>query len=250
MLELNNINKRFGGLKAVDDVSLYFTERKISALIGPNGAGKTTIFNIISGFIRPDGGTMLFRSKPLDGLPAWKVASTGIGRMFQDNRVFGKLTCLENVLLAKNGNPGESPLGPFFSSGKVRDFERRNAEEASKWLAFVGLGDKKYAPAENLSYGQQKLLSFARLMADGRELLLLDEPTAGVNPAMIGEILALIKKIVKEAGKTVVIIEHNMSVILEIADFVYFMDDGRVETFGAPKDVLADERVREAYTGL
>jgi len=250
MLELNNINKHFGGIKAVDDVSLYFTEGKISALIGPNGAGKTTVFNIISGFIRPDSGEILFKNKTIAGLPAWKITSAGLGRMFQDNRVFGKLTCLENVLLAKKGNPGENPLGAFFFPGKVRIFEAANINEAKKWLEFVGLADKAEIPADNLSYGQQKLLAVARLMADGQELLLLDEPTAGVNPAMIGQVLALIKKIVKEAGKTVIIIEHNMSVILEIADFVYFMDDGKVETFGAPKDVLADERVREAYTGL
>lgn len=250
MLELNNINKHFGGIKAVDDVSLYFTERKISALIGPNGAGKTTVFNIISGFIQPDSGEILFKTKPIAGLPAWQIARAGLGRLFQDNRVFGKLTCLENVLLAKNGNPGENPLNAFFTPGKVWQFEDSNINQSQKWLDFVGLSDKADIPAENLSYGQQKLLSFARLMADGRELLLLDEPTAGVNPAMIVQILALIKKIVKDAGKTVIIIEHNMSVLLEIADFVYFMNDGRMETFGAPKDVLADERVREAYTGL
>ncbi len=250
MLELNNINKHFGGIKAVDDVSLYFTEGKISALIGPNGAGKTTVFNLISGFIRPDSGEILYKTKPIAGLPAWKIAGAGLGRMFQDNRVFGKLTCLENVLLAKKGNPGENPLEAFFMPCKVHQFEAGNMAEAKKWLDFVGLGEKADVAAENLSYGQQKLLSFARLVADGRELLLLDEPTAGINPAMIGQILDLIKRIVNEAGKTVIIIEHNMSVIMEIADFVYFMDDGRVETFGSPKDVLADERVREVYTGL
>ena len=234
----------------MDDVSLYFTEGKISALIGPNGAGKTTVFNLISGFIRPDSGEILYKTKPIAGLPAWKIAGAGLGRMFQDNRVFGKLTCLENVLLAKKGNPGENPLEAFFMPCKVHQFEAGNMAEAKKWLDFVGLGEKADVAAENLSYGQQKLLSFARLVADGRELLLLDEPTAGINPAMIGQILDLIKRIVNEAGKTVIIIEHNMSVIMEIADFVYFMDDGRVETFGSPKDVLADERVREVYTGL
>jgi len=250
MLELKNISKSFGGVKAVDNLSLYFTQGKIFSLVGPNGAGKTTVFNLINGFLEPDKGEIFFRKKPIGNLPPWRIAGFGIGRLFQDIRIFENLSCIDNVLLADKDNPGENPANVFFSSERVRKFEEKNIEKAKHWLDFVGLSGKEETSAENLSYGQQKLLSLARLMAGEYDFLLLDEPTSGVNPAMIKEILDLVKKVVKEVGKTVVIIEHNMSVIMETADFVYFMDEGRVVTFGAPKDVLEDPRVREAYTGL
>jgi len=250
MLELKNISKSFGGVKAVDNLSLYFTQGKIFSLVGPNGAGKTTVFNLINGFLEPDKGEIFFRKKPIGNFPPWKIAGLGIGRLFQDIRIFENLSCIDNVLLADKDNPGENPANVFFSSERVRKFEEKNIEKAKHWLDFVGLSGKEETSAENLSYGQQKLLSLARLMAGEYDFLLLDEPTSGVNPAMIKEILDLVKKVVKEVGKTVVIIEHNMSVIMETADFVYFMDEGRVVTFGAPKDVLEDPRVREAYTGL
>jgi len=250
MLRLDHVTKHFGGVKAVDDVSLCFKEREISAIIGPNGAGKTTIFNLINGFLRPDSGEILLKTKPITGLPPRRIASCGMGRMFQDNRNFGTLTCLENILLAKKGNPGENPLNSFFAPGKVRRFENSNLKDARKWLDFVDLPNMENVPAGNLSYGQQKLLAFARLMAAEPEFLLLDEPSAGVNPTMIGHILNLIKRIVNDEGKTVVLIEHDMSVILKVTDLVYFMDDGRVRTFGTPEDVLADKRVHEAYLGI
>jgi ABC-type branched-subunit amino acid transport system ATPase component len=249
MMELKNVTKSFGGIKAVDNVSFYFSPKNITALIGPNGAGKTTVFNLISGFIKPDKGEILFKGEPITNLPPWEIANRGIGRIFQDVRIFEKLTCLENVLLAKK-SPAENPLNLFLTPKKIKEFEEKNIEEAKYWLDFVGLSGKENTLAENLSYGQQKLLAIARLMSAEYEFLLLDEPTSGVNPAMIKVILDLIKKLVKEKDKTVVIIEHNMRVIMEMADFVYFMNEGRVETFGSPKDVLSDIRVKEEYTGL
>lgn len=249
ILKLNNLTKTFDGIKAVDSVTIEFTEAKIIGLVGPNGAGKTTIFNLINGFLKPDEGEIYFKNKRIDGKSPWKIANLGIGRLFQDVRVFRKLTVLENVLLAKINNPGEQPLKLIFSLSKVKQVEKENREEALHWINFVGLTGREDSPAESLSFGQQKLLAIARLLAGKHNLLLLDEPTAGVNPIMIRPLLELIKKIV-EAGRTVIFIEHNMNVVLEIADWVYFLNEGKITSFGLPSDVLGDPEVRRAYLGI
>jgi len=248
-LELIDVSKSFDGLKAVDQVSIGLQKGKITALIGPNGAGKTTIFNLISGFIKPDSGQILYRGQNMVGLSPWEIASLGIGRLFQDVRVFSRLTVLDNVLAAFKGQKGEKVMVAILGRGKVLSEEARNKEKALELLRFVGLAEKASDLAENLSYGQQKLLSIARLLAAEADVLLLDEPTAGVNPAMIGQILKVARTLA-EQGKTVVIIEHNMNVVVEVADWVYFMDDGQIVSFGLPKDVLGDPEVRRAYIGL
>jgi len=248
-LELIDVSKSFDGLKAVDQVSIGLQKGKITALIGPNGAGKTTIFNLISGFIKPDSGQILYRGQNMVGLSPWEIASLGIGRLFQDVRVFSRLTVLDNVLVAFKGQKGEKVMVAILGRGKVLSEEARNKEKALELLRFVGLAEKASDLAENLSYGQQKLLSIARLLAAEADVLLLDEPTAGVNPAMIGQILKVARTLA-EQGKTVVIIEHNMNVVVEVADWVYFMDDGQIVSFGLPKDVLGDPEVRRAYIGL
>ena len=248
-LELIDVSKSFDGLKAVDQVSIGLQKGKITALIGPNGAGKTTIFNLISGFIKPDSGQILYRGQNMVGLSPWEIASLGIGRLFQDVRVFSRLTVLDNVLAAFKGQKGEKVMVAILGRGKVLSEEARNKEKALELLRFVGLAEKASDLAENLSYGQQKLLSIARLLAAEADVLLLDEPTAGVNPAMIGQILKVARTLA-EQGKTVVIIEHNMNVVVEVADWVYFMDDGQIVSFGLPRDVLGDPEVRRAYIGL
>lgn len=248
-LELIDVSKSFDGLKAVDQVSLGLQKGKITALIGPNGAGKTTIFNLISGFIKPDTGQILYRGQNIVGLSPWEIASLGIGRLFQDVRVFNRLTVLDNILAAFKGQKGEKVVIAVLGRRKVLSEEARNKEKALELLRFVGLDEKAFDLAENLSYGQQKLLSIARLLAAEADVLLLDEPTAGVNPAMIGQILKVARNLA-EQGKTVVIIEHNMNVVVEVADWVYFMDDGQIVSFGLPGDVLADPEVRRAYIGL
>jgi ABC-type branched-subunit amino acid transport system ATPase component len=248
-LELIDVSKSFDGLKAVDQVSIGLQKGKITALIGPNGAGKTTIFNLISGFIKPDSGQILYRGQNIVGLSPWEIASLGIGRLFQDVRVFNRLTVLDNLLAAFKGQKGEKVMVAILGRGKVLSEEARNKEKALELLRFVGLAEKASDLAENLSYGQQKLLSIARLLAAEADVLLLDEPTAGVNPAMIGQILKVARTLA-EQGKTVIIIEHNMNVVVEVADWVYFMDDGQIVSFGLPKDVLGDPEVRRAYIGL
>jgi len=249
ILRLNNLTKYFGGLKAVDSVNIDFKKGKITGIVGPNGAGKTTLFNLISGFLIPDAGEIYFKNKRIDGLPPWERARAGIGRLFQDVRVFKKLSVQDNVLLGRLIHPGENPLNNFFAFKKVNRMEKELFEKARYWIEFVGLSGKEEAPAESLSFGQQKLLSIARMLMGEYELLLMDEPTAGVNPRMIKNLLNLIKQIA-EQGRTIIFIEHNMNIVLEIADWVYFLDEGKVVSVGYPKDVLGDPKVRKAYLGI
>lgn len=249
IIEIHNLTKAFDGIKAVDSVTVEFTEAKITGLVGPNGAGKTTILNLINGFLKPDKGEIYFKDKRTDGKPPWEITNLGIGRLFQDVRVFKKLTVLENVLLARINNPGELPLKLIFSLSKIKRVEKENMEEARHWIDFVGLGGREDSPAESLSFGQQKLLAIARLLAGKHVVLLLDEPTAGVNPMMVKPLLELIRKLV-EADRTVIFIEHNMNVVLEIADWLYFLNEGKVTSFGLPSDVLGDPEVRRTYLGI
>lgn len=249
ILELKDVTKRFGGVVAIENASLAFSKGKITGLIGPNGAGKTTLFNIMTGFVKPDNGTICFNGHEINGFSPWLIAQLGIGRLFQDIRVFNKLAVLDNVLLAKKKQPGENPMVSLFKRKKTLSVEKENTDEARRWLEFVGLEEKESSLAENLSYGQQKLLAIARLLAGGFEALLLDEPAAGVNPQMMKSVLDVIRRLA-QAGKTVVVIEHNMSVIMEISDWVYFMDEGKVITFGLPREILEDSEVRKAYLGI
>jgi len=248
-LELMNISKAFGGIKAVDSLSVGFNPGKITGLIGPNGAGKTTVFNLISGFLRPDEGEITYKEKNIEGFKPWQIAQSGIGRLFQDVHIFDRMPAYENIMTAFNNQKGENPLNSVFTRWLVKKQEKRLREKANQLLEMVGLQDKAWELAENLSFGQQKLLSIARLLAAESDVLLLDEPTAGVNPQMFGVIKEVIRKIARE-GKIVAVIEHNMNVIMEIADFVYFMDNGQMVSFGKPNEVLGDPEVRKAYIGI
>jgi ABC-type branched-subunit amino acid transport system ATPase component len=249
ILELRSITKTFDGLRAVDDLTIGFEKGRITALIGPNGAGKTTVFNLINGLILPDCGEIYYKNRNIVGLKPWEIANLGIGRLFQDVRVFGRMKVIDNVLCAFKNQKGEIFYHPILSVWKVRKEERIYREKALELLDFVGLIDKKEDIAENLSYGQQKLLAIARLLANDADLFLLDEPTAGVNPKMIEKLLELIRRLSFQ-GKTIIIIEHNMNVVIKIADWVYFMSNGQVTSFGLPQDVLGDPEVRRAYIGI
>ena len=249
-LKCRNLTKVFEGIHAVSKINADFEAGKITALVGPNGAGKTTLFHLMTGFLRPDGGAIYYRGRRIDGLPPWRIAKMGIGRLFQDVRVFQKLSALDNVLVAFRDQPSENPLRAMVWNILGRRREAHLVDEARQCLDFVGLLDQEQTPAEDLSYGQQKLLSVARLLAMGSDVLLLDEPTAGVNPEMIRRLLELIQRLAYERGKTVVVIEHNMNVVLEIADWVYFIDGGQIIAFGFPQEVLSDPKVRAAYMGL
>ncbi len=248
-LECVDLVKNFGGVRAVDGVSLSFEAGKVTALVGPNGAGKTTLFHLLTGSIKPDSGAILYRGSPIQGLPPWTVAQMGIGRLFQDVRIFPNLTVLENVLVARPIQRGERALVSLFAPRVVVKEEADSTDRASEWLDRVGLSEHADQPAQALSYGQQKLLAIARLLAAGSDVLLLDEPTAGVNPMLIKRLLTIIRDL-SGGGRTVVLIEHNVNVVLDVADWVYFLDEGQVAAFGLPQEVLSDPVVRGLYLGL
>ncbi|MCX5799936.1 MAG: ABC transporter ATP-binding protein [Candidatus Eisenbacteria bacterium] len=249
ILELKSITKFFGGVCAVDHVSMGFRQGRITGLIGPNGAGKTTIFNLISGFLYPDEGKTCYCGSPITGLAPWQIARMGIGRAFQDVHLFMRMKVLDNVLVGFQRQTGENPLMALLARPKVNREEKSRYGKTMELLRFVGLADKADDMAENLSYGQQKLLSIARLLAADADVMLLDEPTAGVNPTMVGSLLDVIRKLTQN-GKTVIFIEHNMNVVIDIADWVYFLDEGQVTAFGQPNEVLCDPEVRRAYIGI
>lgn len=250
-LKIKRVNKAINGLKIVDNVTASFLTGRITALIGPNGAGKTTLFHLISGELKADGGDIFYMGDNITALPPYKVAQRGIGRLFQDVRIFENLTVLENVASSCYSYKAETPWFPFIKLKNIGDVKKDAAKKALFWLDFVGLSDMENAPASALSYGQQKLLSIARLLAGGFTVFLLDEPTAGLNPLMIRKVLALLEKIVaEEKDKTIVLVEHDMGVVRDIADWVYFMNEGRISFFGRTDHVLGDKEVREIYLGL
>lgn len=248
-MECLNLTKSFGGVHAVEDVSAPFEAGKITALVGPNGAGKTTLFHLIGGAIQPDSGDVLYDGQRLNDLPPWEISGLGIGRLFQDVRVFERLSVLENLLVAFGNQVGEHPLAPVAARWRVSRQEAGLQEAALRYLELVDLANHRGNQAQALSYGQQKLLAIARLLAAGADSLLLDEPTAGVHPILIDRLLEVIRRIAGE-GKTLVVIEHNMNVVLDIADWVYFMNEGQILAFGTPRDVLDDPEVRATYLGL
>jgi ABC-type branched-subunit amino acid transport system ATPase component len=243
------LTRSFGGVLAVHEVSATFEAGKVTALVGPNGAGKTTLFHLLTGALHASAGEVLYQSRRLSGLPPWDVAARGVGRLFQDIRIFKRLSVLENVLVAFRGQSGERPLQALFARRRVRRQEARHREEAIRLLHLVDLADHQDLAAGALSYGQQKLLAIARLLALGADVLLLDEPATGVHPVLIERLVEVIRQMAR-AGKTVLVIEHNMSVVLEVADWVYFMNEGQIAAFGSPQDVLDDPEVRATYLGL
>lgn len=249
ILELINLSKSFGGVIAVNNINMGFQAHTITGLIGPNGAGKTTIFNLINGLLKPNSGKIIFNGEDISHLKSFQIAQKGIARLFQDVRVFNKLTCLENILIAIPDQKGEAITDTIFNRKKLKQSEKQNIMKAEELLEFVGLIDKRNELAENLSFGQQKLLSIARLLATDAKLFLLDEPTSGVHPELINRILKVIK-LLPQKNKTIIFIEHNINVVLEIADWLYLLDEGNIVAFGLPYEVLEDKITKEVYLGV
>jgi branched-chain amino acid transport system ATP-binding protein len=246
LLRLEGITKSFDGLKAIDSLDLKIEAGKISAIIGPNGAGKTTLFNLICGYLYPDGGRIIYKDGDITMLNPWERAILGIGRLFQDIRVFKKLTLIENLIVTFN-DESENPFRAIFRSRNGK--EKRKVEAVTEWLDFVGLADIKDMLAENLSWGQQKLLSLARLLCGNFELLLLDEPVSGVSPDMENVILKKIKDL-KELGKTIIAVEHNIEAVEVISDYIYFMDSGKIMASGLPEEILNNQNIMGTYIGI
>ena len=247
MLRVRNLDKRFDGIKAVQDCSFRVDDNSITALIGPNGAGKTTVFNLITGFIRPDNGKIRYKGKSLTGIKPYKIANFGIARTFQLIRLFPKLTVIENLMLATRQR-GENLLDAIFRPGKVRQEEKRKIRFCMKLLKLVGLEEKADARAENLSYGQQKLVEIAKVLATRADLILLDEPVAGVNPVMRKKIKEVLQRL-KKAGKTILLIEHDMPFVMDVCEKVIVLDRGKEIAVGTPKQIASNKQVLEAYLG-
>ncbi len=247
-LQVSGLDKRFGGLRALNDCSFEVARGRITCLVGPNGAGKTTIFNVITGFLRPDAGSVRFQDRSLDGLRPQSVVRAGIARSFQNLRLFQDLTAIDNVLIGMPGHFGEEPLGAIFRPLHTARTLRRSRAAAHATLGHVGLADRARDFVRNLSYGEQKLLCIARLLATGAELLLLDEPTSGLSGAALDDIIALLRRLQSD-GKTLLVVEHNTRVVQRIADEVLFLHQGHLLAQGSPAAITGDPKLAEIYFG-
>jgi ABC-type branched-subunit amino acid transport system ATPase component len=230
VLTVEGVTKRFGGVTAVNGVSLALDPGRIYGLIGPNGSGKTTLFNCITGLEQRDAGHILLGAERIDGLKPWQIALKGIGRTFQITRVFPELTALENLLVV------------------TRDDRLAAERRALELLRFVKLEDLRNEHAGNLSYGQQKLVEFVRMLMRDPALILLDEPAAGVNRTLLNELLDAVRQL-RDQGKTVLLVEHDMKVVMGLCETVFVLDHGEKIAEGPPGAIQADERVIEAYFG-
>jgi branched-chain amino acid transport system ATP-binding protein len=249
ILAVEGLTKSFGGVRAVDGCSLRVRPRTITGLIGPNGAGKTTLFNLVTGFVPPDAGRVLFRGEPITGLPPWAVFRRGLCRTFQIPREFKDLTVLENLLVVPPDQAGERLWVPWLAPGRVRREEAGHRARAEEVLALTGLAGHAAEPAWTLSGGQKKLLELARAMMAEPALLLLDEPGAGVNPTQMRELTRYVEWLRAERGVTVLLIEHDMDLVMRLCDPVIVMSEGRTLAEGTPDEVRRDARVLQAYLG-
>jgi ABC-type branched-subunit amino acid transport system ATPase component len=239
----------FGGLTAVASFDLEVRAGEICSLIGPNGAGKTTVFNVVTGIYRPERGQVLFGSRDITGLAPHRITALGIARTFQNIRLFPGLTCLENVMAGRHCRARSGFLESLLGTPGQRDEERRIAAAAAERLAELGLQGYRDEPARNVPYGAQKRLELARALATQPTLLVLDEPSSGLNPRETEDLMEAITRLVREEALTVLLIEHDMNVVMGISDWVTVMDGGRGIAEGPPEEIYADRRVIEAYLG-
>jgi branched-chain amino acid transport system ATP-binding protein len=249
LLEVRNLTMQFGGVTALSDVNLHVLEGEIAALIGPNGAGKTTVFNVVTGYYQPTQGDVLLDNQSVIGLKPHKIARRGLARTFQNVRLFGDMTALENVMTAADSKNKVGLVGSMFGIGTSKSDESRSHAKSAELLNFMGISHRAGQLAKNLPYGDQRRLEIARALALEPKVLLLDEPAAGFNPQEKVELGELIKKI-RDAGFAVLLIEHDMSLVMKISDRVTVLDFGQKIAEGTPKEIQNNQRVIDAYLGV
>ena len=249
LLEVKNLTKNFGGLTAVGDVNIELGASELVGLIGPNGAGKTTLFNLLTGVYEPSEGTVSLDGEILNGMPTYKIAAAGLSRTFQNIRLFKDLSVLENVLIAMGTRKKSKLIASFL---RLPDYYKQEAEmkkEALELLAIFDLDVKHDSLAKNLPYGEQRRLEIVRALATQPKILFLDEPAAGMNPQETAELTALIKQIQQQFNITILLIEHDMSLVMNVTERIYVLEYGRLIAHGTPEEIKNNKRVIEAYLG-